>query len=112
VSRAFLTIVLVAVFTACGTVLVMQVRDQGVRGVIDEVRQGVLPSPKEILQRAANAVEEDRPRTGSYRRTDLGRFRGVMLVYATDSSYCLQLVRDQRLYHLAGPRGEAADGGC
>ena len=112
-SRALFALVGLVVLVASGVVLVKQVRAHGVRGVISRVgHEASVTDPKNDLVRAGERLESEHAIKGTYTHTDLSTFKGVMLVYATETRYCVQLVRDRQVYHLSGPSGFADTGSC
>ena len=49
---------------------------------------------------------------GTYDGPDLKNFRGLQLVRADDAGFCIQVVKDARVFRLVGPGGSAEPGRC
>jgi putative hemolysin len=75
-------------------------------------QQGVQAAASVNLQQAAAALEANRASTGSYAGTSLSGYGDVLLVRADASSYCVQSGSGATTFHLAGPGGSPAAGGC
>jgi hypothetical protein len=63
------------------------------------------------LQQASSALDQSRALNGTYAGASLGGF-GVRVVRADASGYCIQTASNGSLFHLAGPGGTPAPGGC
>src|SRR4051794_37162240 len=95
-SRALFAIVGLVILVASSVVLVKQVRAHGVRGVIERVgHEASVTDPKNDLVRAGHQLEVEHAVKGTFTRTDLSKYKDVTLVFATETRYCLQLVRDR-----------------
>jgi hypothetical protein len=64
------------------------------------------------LRAAAHVEAQARAYVGTYRDTSLRSYRNMKVIYANDTVYCLQVKLQGGTYHLAGPRGDPADGPC
>jgi hypothetical protein len=64
------------------------------------------------LEKAADALEDWRARAGTYAGAPLNEYRGVRLVRADASSYCLEVPYQGGAYHREGPNGAATVGPC
>lgn len=65
------------------------------------------------LEAAGSTLEQAHDLIGTYEQTDLRIFQRLLLVRATESHFCIQVVgREGGLYHLAGPGGAVAQGSC
>jgi hypothetical protein len=64
------------------------------------------------LQAAARSLAQTHAQLGTYSETDLSHFNGLTIAYARERDYCIQVVRGQLAWHLAGPEGQAGDGIC
>ena len=112
-SRALFAIAGLVLLVASSVVLVKQVRAHGVRGVISRVgHEASVTDPKNDLVRAGHQLEVEHAVKGTFTRTDLSKYKNVLLAYATETRYCIQLVKDRQVYHLSGPDGVADTGGC
>jgi hypothetical protein len=87
-------------------VLATTYRQLGPRAERDAV-----PAPV-ALEKGADALEEWRERSGTYAGAELGAHRGLALVRADASSYCLQVSEGRDAYHREGPNGAATAGRC
>ena len=79
-------------------------------GSIHLVRGRELASTE--LRAAAHAEAEAKSLVGTFEDTRLRSFRHLKVIYANETVYCLQVRVDGLTYHLAGPRGDPADGPC
>jgi hypothetical protein len=64
------------------------------------------------LEKAAAALEDWRARAGTYAGARLTDYRGVTIVRADASSYCLEVAYQGGAYHREGPNGAATVGPC
>ena len=64
------------------------------------------------LQTAASAMAQAKSYIGTYSETDLKHFHNLSIAYANENRFCLQVVQDGELYHLAGPGGKPTPGHC
>ena len=64
------------------------------------------------LHAAARIESQAKALVGTYRDTSLRTFRNLKVIYANATVYCLQVHLQGDTFHLAGPRGEPADGPC
>ncbi len=64
------------------------------------------------LRAAAQVMEEARMLVGTYTETSLRPFEDLTIVYATATRYCLVVVKDGNVFHLAGPGGAPTRGRC
>jgi hypothetical protein len=64
------------------------------------------------LTAAARTMNAAKSYIGTYSQTDLRRYRNLTIAYANDNRFCLQVVQEGELYHLAGPGGTPAPGHC
>ena len=64
------------------------------------------------LRAAAAVMDEARALVGTYTETNLRRFEDLTIVYATESRYCLLVVKDGNAFHVAGPGGAPSPGRC
>ena len=64
------------------------------------------------LQTAAHTMAEAKASTGTFAMTDLRTFKNLAIVYATDSSYCLQVGVGAGAMHYVGPAGPPITGPC
>jgi hypothetical protein len=63
------------------------------------------------LQQASSALDQSHALQGTYAGTSLAGF-GVTLARADASGYCVQTTSNGSLFHVAGPGGTPASGGC
>jgi len=69
-------------------------------------------NPTTLLRQAAMIVERTHQATGTYAGVSAQPDSPLQLVSADAAGYCLQLTWLNRPYHLRGPGGRAASGGC
>jgi hypothetical protein len=71
-------------------------------------------SPMNLLKTAGMVVERTHQISGEYTGVGLqGGGSALSLVSADANGYCLQLTWvDRQVYHLRGPGGQPASGGC
>jgi hypothetical protein len=70
-------------------------------------------TPEHLLQTAGMVVERTHQITGEYTGVGLQGGSALQLVSADANGYCLQLTWvDRSVYHLRGPGGRPATGGC
>jgi hypothetical protein len=114
VSRVLLTVVLVAALAASGGVFYKHVRREGIHSVLKSLNfraSGGQVAADELLA-AATVLDQDHNALHTYTHTDLTRFHDLTLAYASDTSYCVQVLKADHWYHLVGPAGVPADGSC
>jgi hypothetical protein len=49
---------------------------------------------------------------GTFQYADLRHFQNLTVVSASERSFCLQVVKGGKLFHLRGPGGRPAEGAC
>ena len=69
-------------------------------------------NPQNLLREAGMIVERTHQITGVYAGVSASPDSPLRLVSADASGYCLQLIMLNRPYHLRGPGGQPASGGC
>lgn len=75
----------------------------------------MLSGPKLVayeLQTAAHTMAEAKAQTGTFSMTDLRSFKNLAIVYATDTTYCLQVGVGPDAMHYSGPAGPPTPGPC
>ncbi|MFN2467571.1 MAG: hypothetical protein ABR521_05500 [Gaiellaceae bacterium] len=101
-TRAFMTIVVLAVLGASGYVLNERVREGGFTEVVKSL--GFDKSPRaaaeEDLLQAANVLNQARARDGSFRLANLTGFPDVRASFVSDSTYCLTAIKEGQASHL------------
>jgi hypothetical protein len=110
VGRAALTILSLGVLVVSGWTFVRN-GGQLHKGGSIPLLSGTAAADVE-LQTAATSMLEAKAAIGSYAHTDLHPFHNLVVAYADDNSYCLQLGSGSAARHLAGPSGVPAPGPC
>ena len=113
-NRTLVLVVIAIALTASGVVGWHQIRTHGVSGVLSRFH---MPQPPEaqatnVLMKAGSAIEKFHGERGTYVGADLSKYEGILVVSANDLSYCLTVVKEKQLYHLAGPGGIPGKGPC
>ena len=102
VTRAFLTIALLAALAASGYVLTERVRADGFSKAFKSLGFGQSPrhAAEEDLLEAANKLDQARARDGTFRYANLTSFPDVRASFVNDSTYCLTAVKEGHAYHI------------
>jgi hypothetical protein len=70
-------------------------------------------TPQNLLKTSAMVVEYTHAHTGIYEGVGLQGGSALRLAFADANGYCLELTWvDKQVYHLRGPGGQPASGGC
>ena len=112
--RAFAMIAVLVACGACGAAVYTHVRNDGLPTFLHRLglnQSGGQAADDELLS-AGVLLENDRSAYGTYRRTNLSHFKGLTLAYASDQSYCVQVEKAGKWYHLTGPEGLTLGGAC
>jgi hypothetical protein len=105
---------ILAAFGASSAVLVMHVRHDGLRTVIHRLglRQTGDSAAADELMSAATALDAAQTNGQGFANADFRSFKGLVLAFASNSNYCIQVQKAGKWYHLAGPGGIPAAGTC
>jgi hypothetical protein len=104
----------VVALVASFVVLYSHVRRDGVSGMVKKLgfrANGSAAAADELLG-AAVVLESAHEQRKTYVRTDLSRYRSVVLSYASSDAYCIQVEKGGEWFHLVGPAGVPATGSC
>jgi hypothetical protein len=113
-ARFLAMVVAVAALGASGAALYTHVQHDGLSTFVHRLglNKNGRSAAEDVLLAAGAQLGRDHDAYATYRRTDLSNIRGVQLVYATESAYCVQVEKAGRWYHLTGPEGVPLDGSC
>jgi hypothetical protein len=64
------------------------------------------------LTAAVDVMAEAKALVGTYAYTDLKRFKNLRTVSATETRFCLEVVKDGSVFHVAGPGRKPGPGAC
>ena len=112
--RSFFVLISTVVLVASGIVLYERIQRDGVDKVLHSLsfRQSGQQAAASDLLAAAVVLEQSHEAKDTYARADLSRFKGLVLAYASDSNYCIQVAKAEKWYRLSGPGGSPASGSC
>lgn len=112
--RSFVIAVTLLLLAASGVVLYERIRQDGVGRVVHALsfRQSGAQAAADELLSAATTLEKSHDLDETYTRADLSRYEDLVLAYASDSNYCIQVRKGREWYHLVGPGGIPASGAC
>ena len=113
-NRTLVLVVLAIGLTASGMVGWHQFRTHGIAGVLSRFHHSQPPEAQatNLLMRAGSALEKFHGERGTYVGADVSKYEGILVVNANDLSYCITVVKEKVLYHLAGPGGIPLKGRC
>jgi hypothetical protein len=95
------------------TLVLMGVLATNMRARLDAKTHDSPATPQNLLKTSAMVVEYTHAHTGIYDGVGLQQGSALRLAFADANGYCLELTWvDQKVYHLRGPGGQPASGGC
>jgi hypothetical protein len=94
------------------TLVLMAVLATTMRSRLGSTRSQTQDMPTTLLRSAGMIVEQTHQITGTYAGVSAAPGSTLRLVSADASGYCLQLTWLNKTYHLRGPGGQPASGGC
>lgn len=113
-GRVLVICVLIAALGASGAAIYTHIQHEGFWTSVH--RLGFRQSGKQVaedeLLSAGTQLQADHQAYGTYRRSNLSHFECLAFGFATDTSYCIHVVKAGKWFHLAGPEGIPQDGAC
>ena len=94
------------------SLVLLGVLASNMRTRLHATHKGGASTPESLLKDAGMIVERTHQLTGVYDGVGLQGDSPLRLVSADASGYCLQLTWLSQPYHLRGPGGQPARGGC
>jgi hypothetical protein len=110
VTRAALFVVILGALAASGMKLYEKQFRPHEGGEIHLIRGQELASIE--LRAAGDVMAQAKALVGTYSETNLRHFQDLRVVYANEARFCLVVVKDGNVFHLAGPGGVPTPGGC
>jgi len=113
-GRAFATIAILVALGASGAALYTHVRNDGVTTFVHRLgfKASGRGAAEDELLAAGTQLQSERNAYGTYRRSNVSHFDGMSFGYATDTTYCVQVMKAGKWYHMAGPEGFPLPGAC
>ena len=113
-TRAFMFVAVLAVLIAGGYVTYQRIEERGLKAFVQSlgIRQSGRAAAEEELLAAAVTLDRERTWRGSFAGADLRKHANVVVAYASDTEYCIQVTKSDSTHHLAGPGGKPQDGPC
>jgi hypothetical protein len=113
-ARFLAMVVFVAALGASGAAIYTHVQHDGLATFVHRLgyKQNGRSAAEDELLSAGTRLAADHQTNKTYQLTNLSRFHDLTIGYTTENTYCVQVQKAGRWYHMTGPDGVPLDGPC